>query len=184
MLSNHKHWVWLKWQPRKSQWMVAHVHGAFTVCVHAPFGTFVVAWPGIRQCCLYNGRERGLCTCTHTHTHSHVFPWIPRVGMGLNRNLGHAGILNTLSQKKPFTADSNVTWSTLLAPMLHLRHAAITQKCRSTFVVSGAQSWPNANCCCPHAASCAPKHQTWSPFHFPSLLHPWSPSRSCVPISF
>lgn len=147
-----------KWQFAKSQVMNAHVY----MYVHAleQLGTFVVAWPRTTQCLLCSGEERASALAQiHAHTHTQTFPWIPRVGKGLNRNLGHAGILNPLSQKQPFTPQPRVTRSTFLGPVSYLRHTAITRNWQIYIFSHLAQAWPQQipttvvfN---PHAGSCA-----------------------------
>lgn len=83
----------------KSQLMDAHVNGLPTY----------VSTRTVWDICRGLARDEtmlslfaGLCTCTQSHT----FPWIPRAGKGLNRNPGHAGILNSLAQKKPLYCPS------------------------------------------------------------------------------
>lgn len=39
--------------------------------VHAQFGTFVVAWPRIKQCCLCNGKDWA-CALAQTNAHAHT----------------------------------------------------------------------------------------------------------------
>ncbi len=110
-------------------------HGCTCVSTHMhehaleQLGTFVMAWPQIRQCLLCSGKERASALAqihAHTHTHTQIFLWIPRVEKGLNRNLGHAAFLNNHNQRKPFTPQPRVTWSTFLTLVSYLRHIAIS----------------------------------------------------------
>lgn len=98
--------------------------------VHVPgeLGTFAVAWPRRGQCLLCGAKGKASALAhIHSHTYTQTFPWIPRVGKGLSRNLGHASILNPLSPKQPFTPHPHVTGCTFQAPMSYLRHSAITR---------------------------------------------------------
>lgn len=136
--------------------------------VHAleQLGTFVMAWPMIRQCLLCSGM-RGLVHLhrfMHTHSHTQTFPWIPRVEKGLNRNLGHAGILNPLNQKKPFTPQPDVTGSTFLAPVSYLRHSTITRNILIHILVCGHRSDPSKYQ--PLLSTCAP----YTPNTFSTLI--------------
>lgn len=54
--------------------MTAHSHSQWMhdaqMYVQAPLRTFVVAWPGIRQCCLCNVKERARALAQpNAHTH-------------------------------------------------------------------------------------------------------------------
>lgn len=130
-------------------------------------------------------KREGQCTCTdscthtlaHTLSHTQTFPWIPRVRKGLNRNLGHAGILNPLSQKQAFTPRPHVTRSTFLALASHRYHTKHTDL--HIWSVGTGLSPTNTNHCC--AQSTRWLMCTWTPnaiLHFTSLI---STSSTLVP---
>lgn len=116
-----------------------------------------------------------------------IFPWILRVGKGLNRNLGRAGILNSLSQKQPFTPHPHVMGSTFQAPMSYLRHAGITRNIQIHIFSQWAQVWPQQIPTTvvfhPHGLMTSRLLCIYTPLPLSPPPPSEFPSRSCVGIS-
>ncbi len=153
--------------------------GSTHMHVHAPqqLGTFVVAWPRIRQCLLCSGGpvhlHRFMHTHSHTHKHSHGFPGLERGWIGIWA-MQAFWILSVRNRPSPLNHTSQGAHS------LPLRHTAITRNIQIYIFGQWAQVWPQQTLTTavlsPHAGSCAHTLQTHSPLYFPDLhlLHPSS----------